>query len=347
MRTREDRKMNAERVLKDLCEYDRRAVIVEALDRIGVRYFVDDYDGEAVNIVVEFGDPWTYKQVYGAHYDVVDSAPGANDNGAAVVSLLLLVERLHNENFHGPVCVVFWDNEEPPHRYNEEGENVSGSYLWSDTLLAENTPRPEFILVLDVTGFGERIIYSRPAPETMIETLKRNVADLGAMSTPGSDESIMASNGVDAILISTIPGEELNGRGHPDTWSLLHTPDDKFETVDPDNLGYIAELCWRITRELSGDSQPLLETKAPSDTKGRRKLVYGDEAQYDEFWGYPSDLNEGHDPWYLEYADAPDDPDVPSEESVEWEPLEWEDYEDEFSEKDRWLSDLWHRSEEE
>lgn len=264
-----------EKTLHSLCRTrDRAEVIQHTLSELNIPYRVEDYPGLGKrNLIVDWGyNSSEYKHVYGAHYDAVD-CPGANDNGAALLVLVQLALRLNAAGAKLPVSIVFWDAEEPGHHFSKNGIFSPGSYLFAKELeYAEN--QPDLVYVLDVVGFGDRLVYNAPyAPRTdhMVDALKEVYPELEEISTPPSDEHLMQRAGIDAILLSVLPEDEI--WGFKTTWGFLHTDFDNEDTVDPDTIPWLAEILYNTCLPLMGRAPQIVESKSPSDEERRRDAL--------------------------------------------------------------------------
>ena len=75
--------------------------------------------GHAKNVIFEVSGKDTRRiVVVGAHYDSIDTGPGANDNGSGVAATLELAARFAKNPARGRVRFVFFVNEEPPYFKN-------------------------------------------------------------------------------------------------------------------------------------------------------------------------------------------------------------------------------------
>ena len=88
---------------------------------------------EYFNIVGLIGDTTKPRIVVGAHYDVCNELPGADDNGTGVVGLLQAIAQLKNDTL-GNYCIEFvaYTLEEPPYFRTE----YMGSYVHAQSLAA-------------------------------------------------------------------------------------------------------------------------------------------------------------------------------------------------------------------
>jgi len=96
--------------------------------------------GHAQNAIFEVnGRDQSRIVVVGAHYDSIDSGPGANDNGSGVAATLELAARFVKSPAQGRVRCVFFVNEEPPYFKNAgmgSRINADNSRLRGDPIVA-------------------------------------------------------------------------------------------------------------------------------------------------------------------------------------------------------------------
>jgi len=91
--------------------------IYETFGRTGAAVSRQPYKAgpaEAQNIVARFGLEERPRIVVGAHYDVFDQLPGADDNASGVAALLELARLLENRKLATTVELVAFSTEEPP-----------------------------------------------------------------------------------------------------------------------------------------------------------------------------------------------------------------------------------------
>ncbi|MBX2989353.1 MAG: M28 family peptidase [Bdellovibrionaceae bacterium] len=102
------------------------------------------------NIRVLLGPAQGKRLVIGAHYDVCEDQPGADDNASGVAGLLELARLLApvQKNLPRPVELVFYTLEEPP---QFDTENM-GSHVHAQSLLAENIP-VQMMLSVEMIGY--------------------------------------------------------------------------------------------------------------------------------------------------------------------------------------------------
>ncbi len=93
-------------------------------------------------------DPSAKTLVIGAHYDTVESTPGADDNASGVACLLELARALSGRRLAGTVHFAAFVLEEPP-AYRTEG---MGSYHYAQSLKESDVP-VDGMICLEMTGF--------------------------------------------------------------------------------------------------------------------------------------------------------------------------------------------------
>lgn len=176
---------------------------------------------ETVNYLVPFGRR-TGQLILGAHHDAVPGSPGGNDNGAALVQLLVAAHRVQERVRLGAtepdVCFCFWDHEEM------FGSRFMGSRTFVE---AHRTDPPARAVVFDVSGIGRLYISGRD---------EAGLADgLATRPTPPSDNLILLGAGIPTTLICALPEAELHSP-LPRTWGALHSPADTAERVESATL---------------------------------------------------------------------------------------------------------------
>jgi hypothetical protein len=90
--------------------------------------------------------------VVGAHYDSIDDAPGANDNGSGTAAVLELARLLHDFHpAHTRLRLVLFVNEEPP--YFQTGD--MGSYRYAGLLAGRGEPVAAMISLETIGYFSD------------------------------------------------------------------------------------------------------------------------------------------------------------------------------------------------
>jgi hypothetical protein len=88
----------------------RLILIKKELTKLGIDYQIQNY-GTGTNIWVDLGSG-NNRIGIACHYDVFKNAGGANDNGAACLACLGLIEQYTSTNLTHPIRVFFFDEEE-------------------------------------------------------------------------------------------------------------------------------------------------------------------------------------------------------------------------------------------
>ena len=206
-----------------------------------------------------------------AHYDRAAGSPGANDNSAACVQLLLFAKTLlHKRDAHN-IRIIFTDGEEA----GAESIKNQGAYRLGQGLRALSMQQDD-IFVFDMCGSGgtlilsESGIYGRDKRKTALIALHRRCriyADAAcrgrwlSLPTAYSDNAGLISAGLTAQVITVLPRKEAEllmrympcsemlqhciiTNAHipatsplaaviPQTWQRMHSPQDSRETLTP------------------------------------------------------------------------------------------------------------------
>lgn len=88
----------------------RRALIIEHLDALGVRYVAQHY-ATGVNLLVDLGQA-SRKIGVSSHFDRVPLSAGANDNASAIAVCLDIIRKHQEAASEAGVRVLFFDEEE-------------------------------------------------------------------------------------------------------------------------------------------------------------------------------------------------------------------------------------------
>ena len=223
----------------------RRVYITSQLDSIGVPYTLMPFDTtitrqgwtrqvEGKNIIVRMGSS-PPAMIVGAHYDAVETSPGANDNGGGVAVLLMLIAKLRTHGWNQTVDFAFFDQEEV---------GLIGSAVY--VRQAVDRIRHRAMINLDVVGTGE-VIYVGPVgggdDDRVMRFLRQAAgkADLPLDEReryPGSDHLSFARAGLENISLSVMPlgvvdrldammsGSAVEQAEMPEVLAVMHTPND-------------------------------------------------------------------------------------------------------------------------
>ena len=195
-----------------------------------------------------------------AHYDRVPNTPGANDNSAAVFSMLLWAVRLNNMGNSGRphnIRLILSDGEEK----GELGVTSQGAYSLA-ALFRKLKIINDDIFVFDCMGRGTiPILTETQLPKTVSRdfaesfySLEKRAQDL-IKSACGdkwctlpcnySDNAGFIANGIPAVAITLLPSNEVSHAlkgGVPKTWLLNHSMEDNLSSVDPKSFEITAKI---------------------------------------------------------------------------------------------------------
>lgn len=239
----------------------RHDICLDLLKTAGCRAESVDF-GLGKNIVCTFSENPTHRIVLGAHYDRVEEAPGANDNGAAVAQLVMLACELCTSGVtHDDLTIVLFDNEE----IMADSPEASGSRNFAQ-YLRDRGCTPEKIVVLDVTGVGDTVILSSEvqASGALRSQIRRELDSCYIPSvemwTPNSDSLMFNEVGFDCILLCTLPSASLRlleptagptlwnqeSNKFPDEWLKLHTERDDLTSISEEAFVIMRKALRRI-----------------------------------------------------------------------------------------------------
>jgi len=166
------------------------------------RYSVDGFD--YANVIARFGPQQGRPLVIGAHYDVHEGTPGADDNASGVAGLLELARLLRGQRLDGPVELVAYTLEEPPYFRTEH----MGSSVHAQRLVSKGI-EPALVLVLETIGYfsdhagSQR--YPVPGLDLIYPETGNFVAVVGHAGNVGSVRRIKGlMSGASALPVSSI-----------------------------------------------------------------------------------------------------------------------------------------------
>lgn len=184
--------------------------------------------------------------VVGAHFDVADSSPGANDNGSGVAVVLELIKSMKDVPLNCTVDFVFFDQEE---------KGLLGSQFYIARVV--DRARHYGMINLDVEGSGNEV-YVGPVgggDDNFLMPFVRRVAHRTKFayrekdSYPSSDFESFAAMRLENISISVVPkgdadllakmtksGGKVAAKDKPSVMSIIHTPNDRSDKMTPEAL---------------------------------------------------------------------------------------------------------------
>lgn len=127
------------------------AYIKGAFEKIGLEVTEQKYtirELEYKNIVTSLGSETGPKLVIGAHYDVNDPNPGADDNASGVAGLIELARLLQGEKLEKNITLVAYTLEEPPYFASDS----MGSYVHAKAEWKKNSD-VELMISLEMIGY--------------------------------------------------------------------------------------------------------------------------------------------------------------------------------------------------
>ncbi len=177
--------------------------------------------------------------IFGAHYDSVESGPGANDNASGVASLLELA-RLARPGALTQRFMAFGAE--------ELGLYGSGSYV--STLTPQERLQVKAMVSLDMVGVGNRMRFG--GDRQLVDAGLAIAGGLGIQALAleggaagGSDHTSFTSAGIPAALLTYTVGNDLDPR--------YHTAEDKADFVEPVNVNRAVEVCQLLVSRLAGE----------------------------------------------------------------------------------------------
>jgi|GEM_PF-2154787 len=228
--------------------------------------------------------------VIGAHYDSVEGAPGANDNGSGVSALLEIATLIAELPSDTEIRLVAFDGEE---------DGLIGSYYYVDDLSEDELNRVVGMINFDM--FASKDVESVMIATTFGESnyLTEWLDDFELMSEIGSDHSSFFPPAIPSVSFCH------------DRALYYHSPDDTAEHVDKDKLFAAADGGLSVIAYVMSDATPTLAGYKTSEIDwetvytidlGQRILFGSDPAAIEEAYGlkakqvptkaaYPMDLS--------------------------------------------------------
>ncbi len=226
--------------LNEFCSFstDRKEYLKNWLSRENIQYN-DLKIKEDHHLIITPGGLDLYQQEYKkkiliAHYDKDEGSPGANDNSAAVMQLLILAKTLQTSNKKHNILIILSDGEE----LQQQSLKEQGAYKLAEALKKYNLDKA-FLLVIDMCGIGDTMVFSSSAQRKQNETpsneIPSELKELILKHSRGqeitqleyySDDLGFMAMGFPTLLISLIPWYEkkyLEQKKMPPSWSTKHS----------------------------------------------------------------------------------------------------------------------------
>jgi hypothetical protein len=224
-----------------------RDYLTAVLKRFGLEAKTQQYGtagGVNLYAVLPATSTATESVVFGAHYDSVRQAPGANDDGSGVAAVVAVAQAMTKiEPRTRDIIFAFFDEEE---------RGLLGSKAFAQMLKDENRPI-SVVHTIDQMGWDQnhnRAIELEIPYEGAEDLYKQAAAtlkmDIPIFVTPetGSDHVSFRKLGYKAVGIT----EEYR---HQDTTPFIHKPGDTFATIDFDYLASTTRLMVEVMRVLT------------------------------------------------------------------------------------------------
>lgn len=197
-----------------------------------------------------------------AHYDRVESSPGANDNSSSVFLLMEWAVRLSKKSSPHNIRLLFTDGEE----LGGDGVKSQGAYDLAQ-LFKKLGLIDDLIFVFDCMGRGNipvicKTTFSDSVSEDFINQYKNLELKTEKLLTSAtgqyvklpasySDNAGFIANGIPAIAVTMLPFDEISlykkglqllsenpqsdiSKFIPKTWKMFHTMDDSYENLNPE-----------------------------------------------------------------------------------------------------------------
>ncbi|MCA9000427.1 MAG: M28 family peptidase, partial [Planctomycetes bacterium] len=156
------------------------------------------------NLTVRLGPSEGPLTVVGAHYDVCDSTPGADDNASGVAVLLELARELRIAHPRSPIELVFYALEEPPYFHTEH----MGSAHHAKALKAAGT-NVRGMIALEMLGYYSEEEGSQKYPIPAMAELYPSAGNFLALVGRPEDQTWIAQVQKAMTADETLPVETL------------------------------------------------------------------------------------------------------------------------------------------
>jgi aminopeptidase YwaD len=173
--------------------------------------------------------------VLGAHYDTVPNVPGANDNGSGTAVLLTIAQQLQQKSFPFTIRFVAFGSEEV---------GLLGSQAYVESLSAEEQEQIIGMLNFDALGSGDNLVVLGNQEFTNLVVEHGTRREIDVEVSPGlrgatSDHASFAQVGIPVVMFLSNDS------------SLIHTPQDTLESINPQLLGNAASLALDLLDSLA------------------------------------------------------------------------------------------------
>ena len=179
--------------------------------------------------------------VVGAHYDTVPDSPGANDNSSGIATIMTMAKRVAGASYPFTVRFVLFGAEEV---------GLFGSRHYVDTLGTEGIENTIAMLNFDTVGSGSRfgVLGDAGLAQEAISLGERFGPKLVRPTTlppnVSSDHAPFEAADIPVMFLMS------------DDSTRIHTPEDKLQWVEPNLLGWSAEIGIGLLDWLSSTETP-------------------------------------------------------------------------------------------
>ncbi len=173
------------------------------------------------------------------HYDSVQIAPGASDNGSGAATVIEMAAVIADRGEMGNNCFILWGAEEL---------GLVGSQAYVSSMTPQQKSDLKAMLNFDMVGVGEngwQVIGSADLQREAIAAAAKAGIDAVPAELPpnaSSDHASFIQAGMQAVLI------------HRSEDPLLHTPQDVIDRVQPDLLEQAARMGLALLQALNGSA---------------------------------------------------------------------------------------------
>ncbi len=153
------------------------------------------------NVIASFGPKDAPRIIVGAHYDVCEMQPGADDNASGVVGLLELARLLKGQTLKNRIDLVAYSLEEPPYFRSQ----LMGSYVHAESLSKQKI-NVLGMVCLEMIGYFRDEPNSQKYPISSLSMIYGNKGDyitLVRKAASGSFARQFSDKFVDAKTIKT------------------------------------------------------------------------------------------------------------------------------------------------
>ncbi len=172
--------------------------------------------------------------IVGAHYDSVESSPGASDNASGTAVLLEVARALENLSTDKELRFLFFGAEEL---------GLIGSKKYVDGMTKKEINRTSAMLNMDMVGSvdaGPLTMFTVDGFSNTVTETAKTIKEIPLEFTDRSDHAPFHDAGIDAALFSYFPSEE---------W--YHSPKDTIDQISKDRLDEMASLVIKSVLKLS------------------------------------------------------------------------------------------------